>query len=136
MVTKPKETCIIRDGDRQRPKSSPIVRKHSPRPAIFLMKSDSNIFSRFAGSALALAIGATQGLAQSTRLKEAEVISRSGDQWVYTIIFIILSGVGLAYYLWRKSRRSIVKTRGKDSFEDRETSYFSSVDYDSDVDAE
>ena len=98
------------------------------------MRSNRKTFSRFAGSALALTLSAMEILAQSTRVKEAEVISRSGDQWVYTIIFIVLSGLGLAAYLWTRSRKSIGKTN--DNFENRETSYFNSGDYEmNDVDA-
>src|SRR5436190_24111002 len=118
MVTMPKKRCIINNG------VSPAGKRHqlsaklpaSNRiPHIALMRSNRKTFSRFAGSALALTLSAMEILAQSTRVKEAEVISRSGDQWVYTIIFIVLSGLGLAAYLWTRSRKSIGKTN--DNFE-------------------
>jgi len=99
------------------------------------MKPNRNTFGRICGFAIALTFCALASSAQSTRVKEAEIVSRSGDQWVYTAIFLVLAGVGLAYYFWRRSKASIAKAKG--GFENRETSYFSHDNYEmNNVDAE
>jgi len=98
------------------------------------MKPHPKSFSRFVGFGLALTTGAIESFAQATRVKEAEFVSKSGDHLVYTIIFIVLSGMSLAFYLWRKTRKVIADA--SESFENRDPNYFSD-NYDmNDVDAE
>jgi len=42
--------------------------------------------------------------AQSSLAREKAFVESSGDRWFFTMIFLVLCGLGGAYYFWRKSR--------------------------------
>ena len=71
----------------------------------------------------------------SISAKEKEFVDGSGDRLLYTIGFLVVASFGVAFYLWRKSKRGV--SRVTNSYENRYRGVYSNKSYETEgVDAE
>jgi len=68
-----------------------------------MKRNFSNMNVLFA-SVLSLLLFVFNAAAQSSLAREKAFVDSSGDRWLFTMIFLVLCGLGGAYYFWRKSR--------------------------------
>jgi len=97
------------------------------------MKRINEINSRISGLILLMTAGAIDLFAQRPRSKGKQVPEASSEVWFYVTVGIALVSLGVIFYFWRKSRKSIEQT---ESGAGNSPNYFNSSSYDSDVDAE
>src|SRR5438876_891944 len=98
------------------------------------MKRNHKRISRITGLILFLSSLAINTIAQSTLAKEKEVIESANDRLFFVTLFMILAGLGGAYYFWRRSRKDIEQPESSGS---RNMNYFAGDSFEaSDVDAE
>jgi hypothetical protein len=98
-------------------------------PAILFMRT-----VRFIGLLLASAVGAASAAAQTASFKEKEVVEASSSYGsVFWMIFIVLLGLGGAYFLWSRSRKAIEEPTD----ENRYREYYRDIDLEvADVDGD
>ena len=71
------------------------------------MKRHFYILNLLFSSLLAVIIFVFNAAAQTSAIREKAVVESSGDRWLYMMLFLVLCGLGGAYYFWRKSRASL-----------------------------
>ena len=99
------------------------------------MKRNHKIHSRIIGLILFVSTLSINAAAQLTLAKEKELIDSSDNRWWYTMIFIVLTGLGSAYYFWRKSKKGIEQPQY--NYGSRYRDYYSDESYEmNNVDAE
>ncbi|MEJ7624313.1 MAG: HEAT repeat domain-containing protein [Pyrinomonadaceae bacterium] len=67
------------------------------------MKRNTSMLCRAVGTVLSVAFWAASAAAQSAEEKEFIEAAESGGGWFLAVGLMVIAGLGVAYYLWRKS---------------------------------
>ena len=129
-MTNPGKACIIIHGvlicqDGAHAQHAPFFNRLpiTPSQVILQMKRNLNKYYPPIGilatvAAFAINIAAQSSLAE----KEKEFVDGSGDRMWYTVAFIVISALGAAVYLWRRSKKGTNKPEFK--YESRYSNYY------------
>jgi hypothetical protein len=89
--------------------------------------------SRFTALFITILLAASGGLAQSLQNSQTEqqIVEGAADQWWFATILLLICGLGLAIFFWKKSKNNNLPTE----IENRYTDYYSDA-YDDSVDVD